>query len=76
VGRRCREQSGCLGGAALAFDHLHLGVGVVAACGRYEAVESGDLFGGEVDGVCGGVLLDSADAFGAEDGDDVVAFGE
>jgi hypothetical protein len=49
---------------------------VAFAGGWREVVEPFDLFGAQLDGVGGDVLLDASDPLGAGDRGDVVALGE
>jgi len=62
--------------ARLVVDGGHVGFGVPFAGGWGEVVQPGELGGGELEAVGGGVLLDAVDAAGAGDRGDVVALGE
>jgi len=62
--------------AGSVVDGGHVGFGVPLAGGWGEGVQPGELGGGELEAVGGGVLLDAVDAAGAGDRGDVVALGE
>ena len=59
-----------------AVDSGHVALVVAFPGGGSEVVEPFDLFGAQLDGVGGGVLLDAGDPLCAGDRGDVVALGE
>jgi hypothetical protein len=59
-------------GSGSPVDPSHLRFGVVTADGWGESIESGQLFGGEFDGIGGDVFLQARDGLGARNASPVL----